>query len=133
MEPSKVDTVPDRLDGILRALSELHNKVLKSTEINSNPNYVNTVRKTLENYETVLMLYIDSNGEYIHPSADANVRHTITELRKYLYPPDAYISSQTSRWIHGMFEEAPFTPSLQHIERMKESIPQSREDGTSQT
>ena len=131
MEPSNVNTVPGRLEGIMKALTELHNKVLKLTETNSNPNYVNTVRKTLENYEMILVLYIDSNGEYIHPSADANVRQTITELHKYLYPPDARISSITSRWIHGMFEEAPFTPSIKHIERMKETIQTSREDGTS--
>ena len=115
--------VPDRLKGILDVLTDFHTStVVDMIESNTEPITLTFLRKRLSQYSTILILFIQTDGNYIHPAADTAVLACIHDLKPYLYPPDATVSTRAIYWIEQLFEEAPFTLSPQHIQRLKESV-----------
>lgn len=115
--------VPERLRNIIDILTTLHEStIVDIVESSTKPNAINSVRRLLSLYGDILRQFIESDGTYIHPSADKPVIASINNLKKYIYPPDGRVSSPTLYWIEEMFQEAPFTLSVDHIERMKKSV-----------
>ena len=115
--------VPERLRNIVDILTTLHEStIVDIVESSTQPNAINSVRRLLSLYGDILRQFIESDGTYIHPSADKPVITSINNLKNYIYPPDGRVSSPTLYWIEEMFQEAPFTLSADHIQRMKKSV-----------
>jgi len=115
--------IPERLKSVLDILVKFHTrKVMDTTESTKKPNSMILLREQLSLDGIILSQFIESDGKYIDPRSDDDLKHCINELTLYLYPPDAYISTMAIYWIGQMFEEAPFTLSIDHIQRMKNSI-----------
>ena len=115
--------VPERLKAILDILTKFHTEIVVNTiESNTEPTSLNTLRKQLSLYGMILSQWIESDGEYIHPASDDTVKKYIDELKVYMYPSEQSVSTLTQYWIEQMFHESPFTLSIHHIERLKNSI-----------
>ena len=115
--------VPEQLHSILDILIDFHKtRVLDILESSTSPNVLNTIRKQLANDSNILIKCIESDGNYINPDADFHAVSCIDKLKQFLYPSNAILSSMTIYWIEQIFEESPFTLSIEHTKRIKKEI-----------
>ena len=121
-EGTHVNSIPERLHAILDILTKHQKDTITSmTEASDNPSEVNRVKQLLERHFSILIMFIDSDGEYIDPAADNSIKACIEQLKMYIYPPDNRVSVYTKQWAEDIKNNV-FTLSPKHIQVLKKSV-----------
>lgn len=122
METNHVNSVPERLHAILDILMN-HQKeiIIHMTQDSNDPAEINNVKQLLNKHLTIIVMYIESDGEYIDSTADESIRKCIKQLSIYLYPSDNRVSVYTKEWIDDIKNNV-FTLSPKHIKLLKKSV-----------
>jgi hypothetical protein len=108
--------VPERLQQILKLISDYHEDILHNTLDTQRPQYINDIRKFFKERNTELINFVKWRQN--PKSSDEKFIALINKIRDLIEPWDSDITTLVPEWCNKVFIEYPFTLSTVHIRNL---------------